>query len=434
MPKYPVFFLLASTLGFALGLARGPVYGLMAYVFVYFNIPSNQWWGGYLPDLRWSFLSAGFLTFLMILHSGKLRKVSLSLSRPALYLVLLLLWMCIVVPFSYSPEDAWGRIYDFFRYVYIYILIIMILSDLTRYRLFLYSLIFNFFYLSYLAHSSFGGGRLDGVGLADANDANMFAALLLLIIPFLLQFLLNGSRRERIVSAVTFVMVVNAFMMCGSRGGFVGLFVEMLVFALLTINRKNFVKFTALMCAVLACLFVLIDPDYKARLLSLGEATQEGTATELSSGRADIWKSGIKMLHDYPMGTGGGGFMALSPYYLEEGLIEQSVGRRASHNTYLLILVEEGYVGMMIYLCFLLVSCKALLDIRREIKRKQENELSKEQIFIHAQAVALLSSLVGFMGSSFFIDRIYFECIYIFAALAEVIFFLHRQSVEHKPC
>lgn len=416
MPLYPIFFLLVVSLGTALSLFRGPIYGLITYVFIYFNIPSHQWWGGYLPDIRWSFIAATLLTLASLLHFKKLGKIQFGFKSPATYLVLLLILMGAIAPFSYSPTLAWEKVYDFFRYVYIYILIVLIVSDTKKYKLFLYSLFCLFLYLAYQAHFYFKGGRLDGVGLPDASDANMLAALILLIVPFLIQFVIHGSKAEKLFSVIILVPLLNVFIMCGSRGGFLGLFLEVTVLVVLQIRKQNLFKMSLVIFAVIICFWGLMDENYKNRLLGLEESTKRGELEQNSAGRVTIWKEGIKMLHDYPLGTGGGGFMELSPSYLSRDLIERNVGKRASHNTYLLILIEQGPLGLLLYLLLVFSIYLNFVNIKKELQVIVESSNSERDFFEH-QLFAAVSSLAGFWLAAFFIDRIYFEGIYLFLTI-----------------
>ena len=40
---------------------RDPIFGLLAYLWEYYNHPPMRWWGDELPDLRWSLLVASML-------------------------------------------------------------------------------------------------------------------------------------------------------------------------------------------------------------------------------------------------------------------------------------------------------------------------------------------------------------------------------------
>ena len=89
MDIYPLFFLAVFTFGTLAALAKDPLWGLLTYVYVYFNIPAHQWWGYQLPDLRWSLISAGVLLFSCFLHQDKLSTLTWGENRPAKWLLAL---------------------------------------------------------------------------------------------------------------------------------------------------------------------------------------------------------------------------------------------------------------------------------------------------------------------------------------------------------
>ncbi len=218
-----------------------------------------------------------------------------------------------------------------------------------------------------LAHHYFTGARLDGVGLPDASDANMLAALVILMLPFYVVFFFTENGWIRFLPLVSMIMVINMFVMCGSRGAFVGLAVQAAVAILLLRRQIGLFKSVACCSLVAICLFSLMSPQYKNRLLGLQEGLRHDDAElgNVSAGRTEIWKYGLLMVRDYPFGAGGGSFQAMSPLYIPSSLLVSSSGERASHNTYLLVLVEQGWIGFAIFLSFLFSQFRMLLSVLR---------------------------------------------------------------------
>jgi len=418
MSIYPLFYLLVVTSGWLVAFWRGPIWALVVYVFIYFNIPAHQWWGSQVPDLRWSLLAAAVLLTSCMMHGDKLTPRSSSQNLPGVFLLLLLVWMMAISPFGPDPGRSWNKVYDFFRYVLIFFLINRVIRDFTKYRLFVAMLLVCTFYLSVLAHHYFSGSRLDGVGLPDASDANMLAALVLLVLPLYVAMFVTEQKWLRLLPLAAMVMVLNMFVMCGSRGAFLGLIVQGGM--ALPILRRQVGLFRALACCliVVACLFRLMSDQYKDRLLGLEQGLQNesGEMGAVSAGRTEIWKYGLLMVRDYPLGAGGGAFRGLSPLYIPGSLL--TGGERASHNTYLLVLVEQGGVGLIIYFGFIFALFRILF---RAIKQARGKELSatQQKVLYHANAVAI--GLAGFWTASFFIDRLYFEGIYLISALVPVL-------------
>jgi len=424
MDIYPIFFLLVFFLGSVAALLKDPLWGLVTYVYVYYNIPSSQWWGAQLPDLRWSLISAVVLILSCLLHRDKLSTLPWSKNRPGKWLLVLLILMLVVVPFTPDPSRSWMKIYDFSRYVIIYYLVSKVLADFRRYKIFLGVLLFCTFYLTILAHHYFDGRRLDGVGLPDAGSANMLAGLMVLVIPLYLVLGVTerGWVRWTAFGAIPFVL--NTFVMCGSRGAFVGIMIQGSVAILLLHKYVGMKKILACCVIVAVGLLFLMSDQYRDRLLDLKQGIEKDQVAESSAGRWEIWQYGLEMAKDYPFGVGGGGFMALSTKYMPIHLIEHRVGTRASHNTYLLVLVEQGAVGLLIFFGFIWAQFSFLRNARQKIRLFALSNDARKLVF-HTYAVQI--SLAGFWGTAFFADRLYFEAIYLVVGLIPGLFFLANQ-------
>lgn len=435
MNLYPIFFLFVFVVGSAFSLLRGPIWGLLTYVFVYFNIPSQQWWGGDVPDIRWSLVTAVILIISCVRHRDQLVPKYAYRNTPFRYLLVLWILMIIIVPFGYDPSMAWDKIYDFFRYVLIFYLACRILSDFLKFKLFLLTILGCSFWLSNLARHYFTGTRLDGVGLPDASDANMLAALILLIIPSLIAFVFTGRKWERAIALLATPFIVNAFMMCRSRGAFIGFAAQLLLllFRFSTQLKRNRFRIILASLILVAFFISLMDPQFRNRLFDFGDSTSDEHLAEVSAGRTAIWKSGIDMFLDYPFGAGGNAFIQLSPSYLPEQYIEKSVGGRSCHNTFLLVLVEQGIVGLLIYLLFI----RSLFIILQKIKEKiKEFAFHEEHRVLHQgllyHNLAIEAALAGFWIASVFVDRIYFEGVYLIAALVPGLFYISSVTIQHQ--
>jgi len=66
-----------------------------------------------------------------------------------------------------------------------------------------------------------------------------------------------------------------------------------------------------------------------------------------AASRVALIRYGWAMFKDYPLGAGHRGHEILSPSYVPEGLLTQ--GRRAAHNTFMQILVEQGIIGALLF-------------------------------------------------------------------------------------
>jgi len=427
MPLYPIFFILVYIAGTFVAIVKGPVWGLILYIFVYYNIPRFQWWGEYVPDLRWSLTTAGILLVSCVIHSKKLVSHKNSLNAPLILLMLLLILMTFIVPISYDIETSKKYLYDFFRYVLMFYLVGRIITDFKQYQHYVMILIACSGYLFYTAHGRHIGGRLEGLGLPDAQSANSFATLVVLIVPLMVAVALTGKLWQKGIAVMGLPFAINVLILTRSRGSFMGILMQLIVAMILFRKSKHRKKIIVGVVCVVILFSVLMDDLFKARLLELQDNIVQGESAEASAGRVAIWEYGFRMVRDFPLGAGGGGFMSLSSRYLPERSLAGTDGQRASHNTYLLILTEAGWIGFILYLGFLIVTIYLAYKI---IAIKNLNTEDSETQIITLHATMLIVALSGFWTAAFFGDRIYFEGIYLIAAMVPILFRINNYSVS----
>lgn len=428
MPYYPFFFLVVTSIGWVAGIVKGPQYALLTYVFIYFNIPATQWWGNYVPDLRWSYTSALIVLVSIFLHRRRILSNPLEKISGLRWLLFYLLWMLLTFKLSTDPNMAFTKVYEFFRYVVVFGFVVIIVDNANKLRVYLWVLLSQIAYLSWTARNYFTGLRLDGVGPGDAGGANELAILVLSFLPFFLVFLLKGKKWERIMALLCLPVVLNCFSMCRSRGGFLGIIVAMIVFFLLERQKRVRKKLFLLSIATVIALFFLSDASFQARLAEMFSGEDTNTT---SSGRIENWGYGLKMAADYPLGAGGGSYMILSPDYLPTRLLEGNVGQRAAHNTFLLILVEQGFVGLIFFLFFLGRIAKTAFQAKQQIIFS--NRMGKQHpddILLYMFNNAALSGLAGLLVAGFFTDRLYYEGLYFLTAIFPVLYHINSEKFE----
>lgn len=118
------------------------------------------------------------------------------------------------------------------------------------------------------------------------------------------------------------------------------------------------------------------------------------------------------MWADHPMGLGGDGFQALAIQYVPE-LRErmEEKGAKTVHNTYLLVLVEWGFIGELLFLGFLVHVFLILGKIRRDHKKSPSYRY-------YVDAMAIQMGLIAILTAGIFHNRLYSEVIYWFGAFA----------------
>ncbi len=427
-----LIFLLAVTAGFALAFITHPFYGLLAYIFIYFNIPDPRyhWWALDVPQIRWSLLGAIVLSLACIVRKNRLASVKVFSSPNIKWLVAFFLYSVVISPFALSPQMHMEKLYDLLVYLVIVFFIVKSLTDFHKYEWFVWLYIICCTWLAWLARVQGHRfhGRLEGIGTPDSADANSLAALLLTAVPFFVIYIIHGKKYQRIISLLCMPILINWIVLCSSRGAFLGLVAVIL--ALIALEQNKVYRKRMVIGALLtaAMLIYLIDPVYKERLTTLRDPSTEGSGL-----RMRYWKAGIRMALDHPLGAGGEGFHILSRQYLPKELLSRDLGVRSSHNTYILVLVENGFIGLVLY-GILIVSTLRLLHLaRRKILEKdftvsQRRQRMANQVYLHS--VAIECSIVGFLVTAVFIDRLYYEAIYWIIAISLCIYYYPKSRAN----
>jgi len=403
-----LLFIGFNALAYLLALTRAPFWGLLAYVNIYFNSPSNNYWANYLPDIRWSYTTALVLLVSLFIHKDKLSKIKVS----SFYLVFafaLLTYITIYTGVISQPEgERWAE--KLLTYCVIAIIIIKSISEEKQYRIFILAIIFFAANLSLKAYL-YGeriNGRLEGIGPSDANGSNLFGLLLVGIVPFVIPFILRGKLYEKIICLVSLPFILNAFILCNSRGSFVALTLSVIVFLVFVADYQIRKTIIVLAICVIPGFLYIADDAFVNRLSTLiGIESSVGDGAELaniSTGRTEIWSYGIEMAKDYPLGAGPNGFKNLAHRYMPDDVLTlhpvRGYGVRGAHNTYLQVLVEQGILGLLIYL---MICAQSLKLIYKGIN------FSKDNLFWKYNFLALGISFLSVMAGGMFASRIYYE-------------------------
>jgi len=275
--------------------------------------------------------------------------------------------------------------------------------------------------------------RLEGIGANDTAESNLFALLIGGVLPLMLPFIFKGKKHEKIVCLLFLPFILNAFILCNSRGAAVAILVA-LFYAIVVAGDKILRKKMSIAVICLFPLFIyLTDPAYISRISTLfisEKAMGDADALkEVSSGRTEIWEYGLQMAKDHPLGAGPNGFKNLARFYMPPEVLTfhpgAEYGIRAAHNTYLQVLVEQGYIGTFIWI---ILCIHPLLILKSGSHKLKESGMSSTFMgyTMFSLSVSFFCSLVGGLTMS----RIYYEFFWWQVALSVVAFSLITESQE----
>jgi O-antigen ligase/tetratricopeptide (TPR) repeat protein len=182
---------------------------------------------------------------------------------------------------------------------------------------------------------------------------NHFAGLIELVMPVSMGMALyERDAGKKSVFIYSFMVLLAAFLLSMSRGGWFSLSVSMLfmVFFVLKKRKTRFVVFMLILSVVIAAFFIFRDGNKELifkRILSCKEVDL--------AGRFEIWKGTIQVIRDnFLLGTGPGTFIYNFPRYRPDGM---NVFVNYAHNDYLQAASEMGIfaLGLIVFIIYRII-------------------------------------------------------------------------------
>jgi O-antigen ligase len=249
-------------------------------------------------------------------------------------------------------------------------------------------------HIGLLGTTSIGGGRVRYRGvLQDPNELSLAGGAGL---P--LAFALGESRRKklvgRIVSTLTFALVLLCSVLTASRGGQLVFLTVLAAYGLKRFGAKGLVFGAALAAPV---------------LLLGGRSGEEASSSTLE--RIDCWASALSIWHSHPLlGVGLGQFT------------EHNF--KTAHNSYLLALAELGIPGMLIFSIIVYLSAKIPFVILRDLGGAPAGEGSAlaGSSVARPWAMGLIAAFAGLAVGIFFLSFTYHYVLWIYFGLSGALY------------
>jgi hypothetical protein len=201
--------------------------------------------------------------------------------------------------------------------------------------------------------------------------------------------------------------IIFAFILTGSRGGFLGFFVIMMLIFFMDKFRSWTVKI--LILGVLIFSFVQFAPDtYWERISTILNYEEDYNMTS-ETGRKTIWLQGLGLMKDNPVtGVGAGAFTTAMGYAYGERGFKWST----AHNAFVEIGAELGIGGFVLFIWLILSS---VYRLRRLQRKYLNNDIAfYDHVWL---TTALQISLAGYAVTAMFLSAAYFPMFYFLIAL-----------------
>ena len=348
-----------------------------------------------MPDLRWS-LTAAAITFIAIyMHRDKLIP-NRQWHRSTIIRVFLIyvVWMWLQWPWVESPEHGEGVIL-FTKYTILIYLIYKLVDNERDFYGFCLVHVLGCAYFGWLVYMAPSGGRLEGVGGPGVNDANSLGMHLASGLMFASFLMLVSKGWIRWLIVVLIPLILNGIIQTETRGAVVGLLLGGLATVYLK-PRAYRRTYYALACLGVLGFVAVANEAFIARMHTLTAATDNQAEWDSSAAsRVAIVKAQFQMFADHPLGAGHQGTAFLSRQYLDERWLAADSGDRASHNTIMSVLVDQGLPGIVLILVLIFATWGTL----RRLKRLHQFGLGRNLALYRAM---LGGSLVTILGAGMF--------------------------------
>jgi O-antigen ligase len=197
-----------------------------------------------------------------------------------------------------------------------------------------------------------GSGSTGRFGNDMLGPNNQAIALLLPLLFTLSRSVTMQERSKRVLNAALSALLLIGILMTGSRGGVLATFVSLIVLALSNpVGRRTLFKYAAGAIVVIALVWVYHPGGIADRTVS----------TTSSSGRTDIWRVGLAACPRYcPVGAGWETFpdvyAATQASVPGAAVLVGQGGSYQPHNVWLLVAIELGLPGLVIFAAVLMVT------------------------------------------------------------------------------
>jgi len=292
----------------------------------------------------------------IIIATGKLRKL-----RPFhLVLFLFLLWNIVSIYWTVNISASLNRIETYAQLILLSILVLDLIDSKSKLQALLQVYVFGAFISVWSILSNYFSNNVVGNHAERFTsfgfNANEVAMLLVPCIPIAWYLIISISEKDRTNNVNKILLIVNylfipfaffAILLTASRTAFIAL-IPGWWFILGSLTK--FSPFSRLVVAIAITISIIfLQPLVPQSSIDRISTTNDEITVGDLNGRKAIWEQGTDAFLENPIiGVGSGGFR----YAIEK--------RRASHNSYLSILVDSGLVGFLLFGLVVSVACYQL--------------------------------------------------------------------------
>jgi O-antigen ligase len=253
------------------------------------------------------------------------------------------------------------------------------------------------------AENRYVKGRLELLGGSDFRESNTAAAHLVFVAALAgVLFLKSRNWAQRVFYLVAGGFTVNAIVLTQSRAAILALAAGGAAAPFLARRGKRLVVVVCLILGACAA-YALTNKNFWSRAETM--TVDSGSLEESARSRLEVWRAGLNMWADNPLGVGAGSF------YTVIGRYDAHHAGRDCHNTYIRCAAELGTPGLILFLALLLNAFRTL----RRASRLAVGTPFEDDIAWDCYGMQL--ALIAYLTAGWFIGLTYVEELWWFLCL-----------------
>lgn len=357
-------FLLFFFVGLVLAFAIHPRFGLYTYLAVFYLNPPSRWWGEMLPDFRWSLIAA-VVTLIALVRLPKIAgRPSFFSLTPAWLLIGFTLWVWVQNAWALEPVMHLDFSILMTKYVVLFYLMYRLVDSPGMLNDVLFVHVLGCLYLGWLAYQAPDAGRLDNVGGAGLDDANILAIHIATGVMAAAVLVMNPGRWwVRLVCVLAMPFMLNVIIQSESRSAVLAFLAGGLVLWYMKPRAYRKLFYAGAAVGVLAVAY-LGHESFWERMSTIETAIETTEQADTSAqSRVALAAVQLKVFEKHPFGIGHRGIVVLAPQYLPPEYLARQ-GSRSSHNTFLTVLSEQGLPGSVLFAALMLWAAARIWRMR----------------------------------------------------------------------
>ena len=386
----------------------------------------NAWLYGMGASLRYNLIFTGVA---MLGYAVQKDKPKVSFGTLGTLILLFFFWTTVSTALTVGlPEIAWEIWSRFSKVILLFVFVILIIDKKLHIDFFFGCVVLSIgFYggLEALKFIASGGGHMiegfAGHVLGDRNELALAFVITLPICAYLIGQYGQQSRLIRFGLLGLMGLLVTAIIGTQSRGGFIAL-LGLAAYLFVKSDRK--VLLGVLIVVLVGVLSTVVSSQWMSRMDSIGAAGEDASFM----GRVVAWKLSFILAMNNPFF--GGGFKSLeylpvwkmlsqdffsySFIYTADHLPDANRAR-AAHSVYFQVLGEHGFLGLAIYLGFIVNAFLAAQRVAKAARRQLETQ------WIVAVAVTTQLCIFAFCLGGAGLSFAYFELLFAICAIVQVL-------------